>query len=43
MIFGSGSLIVSQIIEFDTPEVLLAKKDSMFRSLASEVKLVDDL
>jgi hypothetical protein len=32
-----------QIIEFDTPEALLAKPDSVFRSLASEAKLVDDL
>jgi ABC-type multidrug transport system fused ATPase/permease subunit len=35
-------IAVPQIIEFDTPETLLAK-DSVFRSLASEAKLVDDL
>lgn len=38
VVLGDG-----KIIEFDTPEALLAQKDSMFRSLASEAKLVDDL
>ncbi|KAG8787747.1 hypothetical protein FRC15_008121 [Serendipita sp. 397] len=32
-----------KIIEYDTPNALLAKKDSAFRSLAAEAKLVDDL
>jgi len=36
-------LIKAQVIEFDTPESLLAKKDSVFRSLAAEARLVDDL
>ncbi|KAG8835556.1 hypothetical protein FRC17_002476 [Serendipita sp. 399] len=32
-----------RIIEYDTPTALLAKKESAFRSLAVEAKLVDDL
>ncbi|CCA66783.1 probable YCF1-Vacuolar ABC transporter responsible for vacuolar sequestration of glutathione-S-conjugates [Serendipita indica DSM 11827] len=36
-------LDAGKVIEYDTPNALLARKDSVFRSLAAEAKLVDDL
>ncbi|PVG00760.1 putative YCF1-vacuolar ABC transporter [Serendipita vermifera] len=36
-------LDAGKIVEFDTPAALLVIKDSIFRSLAAEAKLVDDM